>query len=278
MSVRYRLVHFLPDPFSGARVPVAALVGGDGRISVAQAMYLPAAACLGSSATEAALGLVLESLGGAKTLDSLPVGAGPQAVLGPVTNVPPGVADAAEWVRQHILPRPLRQTTATEPATKRPTYGSRFFKQWSVDNLVHKRFRPSREWAGLISTPSPGLEPVSHWTGNAQTGVLLMEPIIPARLKHAADIREVFSRFAGYRVFLGAVAMGALERHTQLCVYVLPGGTTDARDAVRTAFNPLQARIVDTEIDRERDEFLTLIRTLGAPGGQSSLPPLPGLN
>src|SRR5947208_1973368 len=79
MNAKYRLVHFLPDPFSGAQVPIAALVGGEGGVVVTRADHLPGAACLGSPERQSALECVLESIIDARTLDGLPVGAGPQA-------------------------------------------------------------------------------------------------------------------------------------------------------------------------------------------------------
>lgn len=97
-----------------------------------------------------------------------------------------------------------------------------------------------------------------------------MEPIIPARLQQSSDIKDVFGKLAGYRVVMNANAT-ALER-TSLCVYVLPGGTQEARGEARAAFKDLDAWIVDTELDAERDGFLHRIRELGAASGTAQLP------
>lgn len=280
MNAQYRLVHFLPDPFSGARVPVAALIGTEqGAVAVARASCLPGAGFLGSGRTEAAIEYILESLTEARTLDALPMAVGPQATLGPVTDVPAGVADPAEWLRQHILPRARASEVLVERRVQghpRRTKGFLFFKRWGVDPLVHKLFRPQQELGKLISKPDPGLEVVSHWTGSPRSKLLLMEPIMPAREQHLNDVREVFGRFAGYRVFFSD-APDELKSRTEFCVYILTGGSAEARKATRAAFETLHARIVDTEVDRERDELLDSIRAIGS-GGQAVLATPSGSN
>src|ERR1017187_6147506 len=81
MTARYRVVHFVPDPFTGARIPLAAIVAGGGGVSIASAGHVPGAVCLGRPSTYAAMQMVLESLSTVESLDVLPVAVGPHAVL-----------------------------------------------------------------------------------------------------------------------------------------------------------------------------------------------------
>jgi hypothetical protein len=263
MTEKYRLVHFLPDPFSGARVPIAALVSGASGLKIARASHLPGAACLGSPEKEFALGYVLESLERARTLDDLPVEVGPQAILGPITSVPSGVTNPTAWVQEFVLPHIATRQTSTAPrSTKRHTRGFRFFEEWKVAQWVGKHFHPEKEWADLFSARSVGLEPVSHWAGSGQDQLLLMEPILPGRVQRDADVKAVFNRLAGYQVFL-ASGPEEIRKRTDVCIYVLPGAE-EHRGAVISAFDTLKARVVDTENTPQRDALLDEIRTLGA--------------
>ncbi len=44
-TARYRLIHFVPDPFNGARVPVAAVLQAHGRLSVHEMPNMPGPEC-----------------------------------------------------------------------------------------------------------------------------------------------------------------------------------------------------------------------------------------
>jgi hypothetical protein len=90
-----------------------------------------------------------------------------------------------------------------------------------------------------------------------------MEPILPGRVQRDLDIKAVFNRLAGYRVFLAAGPKEIAER-TDVCIYVLPGAE-DHRDAVISAFDSLKARVVDTDNASQRDALLGEIRRIATP-------------
>jgi hypothetical protein len=105
MSAEFRIVHFISDPFLGARIPVAALLRDRTNVvRVVRAQRLPAPECLGGPKYAAALGMVLECLGSAPAFDRLPQPVGPFATMGEPLTVPDGVHDAAKWLGSHVLP------------------------------------------------------------------------------------------------------------------------------------------------------------------------------
>ena len=265
MSLKYRLVHFVPDPFSAGRVPVAALLDDGRSVCLARAEHMPGADCLGGTAPAAALRIVVDALASAKSLDVLPIAVGPQAVLGPLTDVPRDVANPAAWLVEHILPRPHSRSpqeavSHRERRTKRTTEGYQFFESYDVGTYVRKKFQPEREWADLLSRPTVPLTPISHWVGNPQVGLALMEPVRPTRIE--TEIREVYNRLAGYQVFFERAREPEI-RDVSLYVYVLPGGDEETRHEIPADFSDLQANVIDTNVAPQRGELLDRIRYLG---------------
>lgn len=104
MLTRYRIVHFVPDPFTGARIPIAAVVAYAGTVALALATRLPSADCLGRVSLLATMHMVLHALAAVESLDVLPIAVGPHAVLGDARYVPEGVANPVAWVTEHVLP------------------------------------------------------------------------------------------------------------------------------------------------------------------------------
>ena len=266
MTAKYRVVHFVPDPYNGTRIPVAAIVAGAQGVSLASASLLPGAACLGRPALHATMRMVLESLYSINNLNALPVAVGPHAVLDVERDIPGEVTDPVAWVEAYVLPttqhdRPVRQVRNA----KRATEGFRFFEMWKVSKFVHPQFQP--ELLQIGGTPAPmarKLGPVSHWVGGPETGLMLMEPLIPSRHSYQEDVATVFRRFAGYRAFLnrGDVLPGTREG-TKLCVYVLPGGDVASRGVALSAFEEVQAAIVDTNDDSAQRAFVEEVASLG---------------
>ena len=62
MTAQYRLVHFVPDPFLGGRVPIAALLRTPDGVQVVRVPHLPGPHCLGGRARAATVQLVVEDL------------------------------------------------------------------------------------------------------------------------------------------------------------------------------------------------------------------------
>jgi hypothetical protein len=265
MVARYRLVHFVPDPFTGARIPVAALVAGGGGVSVASATHLPAAACLGRAPTYAAMQMVLEALSAAESFDVLPVAVGPQAILDVERQIPGDVSDPVKWVVEHVLPRVTENRPPRETRSHhRDTEGYRFFETWNVSRYVQRRFRPDQAWSELGSTTPRMLAQVSHWVGAPNVGLLLMEPIVLTRPGLQGDLIEVHQRFASYRLFLdsGDIPEETREK-TKLYVYVLAGGKAQDRHSALTSFTSVGATTIDTESESARQSFLGEIRSVG---------------
>ncbi len=265
MTARYRVVHFVPDPFTGARIPLAAIVAGGGGVSIASAGHVPGAVCLGRPSTYAAMQMVLESLSAVESLDVLPVAIGPHAVLDVERQIPGDVADPVRWVVENVLPR----TDEAQPARAakshhRDTQGFRLFETWKVSQYVHQRFQPDEHWAGMRVGVPRKLGSISHWVGASKVGILLMEPLIPTRSGFQRELVEVYQRFAGYRAFLDrGGAPEEAKQHTKLCVYVLPGGKSGDRSSALGAFADVEAVTIDTESDSAQRSFVEEIRALG---------------
>src|SRR6266511_3725193 len=122
---QYKLVHFVPDPFSGARVPVAALIQDEHGLRITRAPHLPGPDCLGRASAEEAMLMVLDSLQESDSFSALPRSAGPHVTLDVARSIPLDVDDAAGWVEKFVLPQRRERTTAVR-ATKshqRATWG-----------------------------------------------------------------------------------------------------------------------------------------------------------
>ena len=99
---RVRLIYYIVDPYADVRAAVAALVDRDGETTLVRAGQLPRSL---SASAQAAAERALADVEAAPVFDVLPVGAGPQVVLGPPRTLPAGVADPASWVRDMLLDR-----------------------------------------------------------------------------------------------------------------------------------------------------------------------------
>jgi hypothetical protein len=137
MNSTYRVVHFIPDPFSGARVPVGALVKRPGSVGIAVAKLSGDPGELVGTAREAAIvDHVLSTLFTVQDLSALPPSAGPQAVLGPLLSIPASVPDPVRWVEDHILVRPTPVAPKRESHRTRQDVGLDFFTAFGVRKYV----------------------------------------------------------------------------------------------------------------------------------------------
>jgi len=134
MTSRYHIIHFIPDPFSGARVPLAAFVESARGWKLAEAPHVPGPECLGGGSAHAFVRMVLQDLRAHEALPHLPRTVGPQIVLTEEKLVPGGVADPVEWVERHVLPqRPQSEGPAQPRGPHRDTHGYRLFAQHHVE-------------------------------------------------------------------------------------------------------------------------------------------------
>lgn len=269
MTATYRLVHYSPDPFTGARVPLGAVVvGHDGKVRVARAEHLPLA-CIGDRVHQLALLHMSERLDTIRQPDQLPRSFGPYTTLGGPQPVPEGVADPLGWVASMLNPpRSAKAAQHVVRGSTRGTYGYSFFQTWRVSQFVRKTFQPGKDLDGWLTSRSTALPSLTHWVkGSGQ--VLLMEPVVPTRRQFQHDLREVAERLAMYRPLLPT---GAADRRGALVAYVTAGGPEERRAEAVEALRPYADDVIDVDVEGDRMAFIDRIRDVGRSGeGQGRL-------
>lgn len=264
MSATYRLVHFAPDPFTGARFPLGAVVtDADGGVHVAQATHLPSADCLGSRDLAVAVQRLHARLWTVDDPHRLPPAFGPYATLDEPRDIPASVRDPVAWVESMLSPgAPGGRHVSTPRGVQRATQGYRFFETYKVDRYVRKTFRPESDWGGWLGRHASGLPQVSHWVPG-ETHLLLMEPIVATRRQFDGDLKDVAVKLGAYRY---ATTQAENGRRAQIIAYITGGGPPDRRAEARSRLEPFADRVVDTSVDAERSSFLGRIRDLGERG------------
>ena len=114
MTARFQIIHFEPDPFSGSRFAVGALVESEQRVELVTG-WLPNAEWVGGDQASAVVRMVLSRSRRATRLGELPMSVGPQVQLGLIQRVPEGVANPAAWVKDHVLPRSTKEDERSWP-------------------------------------------------------------------------------------------------------------------------------------------------------------------
>lgn len=256
-TARYRLVHFVPDPFVGARVPVAAVLEADGRTSVHRLPHLPGPECLGGKERATALHMVLEGLGELASFERLPVALGPQALLDDAREVPRGV-DAQAWLEDALLRVAPRQPAASNHSGQnRATYGYRFFENWNVQRWVHKTFHPGQSIPGLLVKARP-LDAISHYVVGRDE-VLLMEPIVPTRAEAKRSEKEGATLFGAYKTAMTPEDSGKAK----LVAYVLADGAEADRREIKAMLADWADEVFDTTSAPTRDRLVERVRSVG---------------
>jgi hypothetical protein len=242
MSAQYRLVYFVPDPFRGERVAIAALADGVGVVPRPGGL-----AGLGLLDT-GARSLVRASLAELATVGparELPITIGPQIVGGPTHTVPAGVTNVASWLTTTIFGRSPAEPATGGERVHRVLLGSRFLKTRGIDRLVRRRYQLAER---------PLLGAVSQFVeGREQT--LLLEPIAMARPRASDEVRAVAQLFAAY----GSVLAGDPTKHR--VIYVLAGGPADRRADVIAELRDY-AEVVDTTVPHEADELVARVKAV----------------
>ena len=251
MTTRFRVVHFVPDPFSGGRVPIAALVDVGGRVEVAYAessweKFLPANARLVAK-------LVRESLVKDVGFDELPSSSGPHAVLSEIRSIPKGVEHPVTWVREAIFGIREELTLQVEKLERRQSVGLKFLREWQVAQWVKRGYRPAEKatrFAHLLPEISQYVE--------GKSGLLLMEPIVTTQLHFETQVQHIGTAFLAWR---HSLENAGLAKEPRFFAYVVDG----ARDRVEHARNAFRevAETVDVGVAAERDEFLSTIKRVG---------------
>ncbi len=98
MTARTRLVYFISDPYSDARLPIAAMLQDGDATGVVRAVVraLPLSA-------QSAVARALADIEDLHDFEALPIGAGPHFVMGEPRALPAGVVDPRRWVLDNLL-------------------------------------------------------------------------------------------------------------------------------------------------------------------------------
>lgn len=272
MSAEFRIIHFVSDPFLGARFPVAALLREEGdEVRVIRAQHLPGPDCLGGAAYSAALRMVLEALDASPTFDQLPETAGPMVTMAEAMPVPDAVRDPAKWLLQ-VLPATRASERGRVREVNRSSVGYRFFQTWNVSHYVRKQFRFSDHWKSLAIQKSKNVlvgatstDSVSHWVEGSKK-VLLMEPLIPSRRSFSEDVHHVAHNFSAYRYHLGELQP---KKAVLLVAYLLPH-RGERRSKEIDHLRKVAHRIVDLTDESSQKGFVRQVESIGK-SGQSML-------
>lgn len=271
MSLNYRLVHFAPDPLSGVRFPLGAVLAKRGGLEVVRSPLRPDAGCLGGKKHARLFAQLSVALEGVRSLDALPVEFGPQVTLGELRALPAGVDRPSEWIANFVLPqRPAdgkERVGARGP--RRAAFGYSFFKQQNVARWVRKTFDPKGDIEGWLGEEANGLDQVSHWVPGSRE-VLLMEPIVPRRDKVEEDLQHVAMLFMAYRYALEHARKTELEG--RLVAFVLNGGDAALRAHIADKLHPIAHDVVDTRDDDQKKDFIARVERVGESGRTNELP------
>jgi len=264
MTASYRLIQFAPDPFTGARYPLGAVVShGRGEVSVAKAARVPGAGCLGNRSLAIAAQRLHARLDSIESPDALPAVFGPYVSLSKPRPIPAGVGDPTSWLTSLLTPPSIPgDGLKNVRGSQRSTLGFRFFETWKVARYVEKTFEPTSDWDGWLSPYGLGLQRIAHWVPGEKTA-LLMEPVVPSRAKFDKDLKEIAAKFLAYRAALDKVENG---RTGQLIAYITLGGHPDQRAAAVETLAPFAHSVVDTAQPQRAAAFVEAIRKVGTEG------------
>jgi hypothetical protein len=268
MSAHYRLVHFAPDPFSGWRVPIGALVGhADDRPMFVQANWVPGPGCLGAGgeATAAVLRMIVAAIARAPNLQRLPVEAGPHAVLSEALPIPTSVADPALWLAHHVLPGRVEgraKLPEREFAIRREVVGRRFFEQHKVDRWVKRKLNP-RFLGQTISRLSAS--EITHYVAGTDQ-LLLLEPVVATRQDFDKNVAKVNQLFLAWRQLFGEAPKSQTPQTPRFIAYTFPFGLRDRVANVRDVLARHRFEVVDVDAPGEREGLLNSVRQVGLSG------------
>lgn len=262
MRARARIVQFSPDPFSGSRFTIGAVVETGGRVEFVRAHLIPDAHCLGGHAPWTTLNLTLDALAAAPDAKQRSGAISQLASIGPDIELPDGVADAASWVSRVLLPRGTPAPSTQHPKReRRDSIGFKLLEDWGVAAVVQKRFHIETLLGSndvrLVHRPS-------HFV-HVGAEILLMEPFVGSRPSLEHDLIEVKESFLAHqRLF--QVTKNNFE--PSYLAYVAPRGYRGAIAEVSDALRATGATIVNTEDSSQRDQLLARIRVMGAKANQ----------
>ncbi len=271
MNARYRMVHYVPDPFVGARVPLAALVMVDGAVEVVKVPNIPGPACLGSRSRAAVASMILDDLTMVTGFDRLPPSIGPHALLDQAYEVPDGVRDVTAWLTnllEGLSPAARAAAPEHHHAPPRSSLGYRFLEAYKVAQYVRKTFSPGHDLDGLLVNATT-LGSISHYVPGKHD-VLLMEPLIASRPQLKEDVRDVAKMFGAYK---HAIRNAQLPRAVRpsLVAYVVGALTPNLHAAIDDGLAGFADHVYTVERKQPRREFLERVREVGETVTEGSL-------
>lgn len=261
--MKYRLVYFTPDPFSGSRFAIGALVGNEQAASFTRADHIPGPACVGGPAAWLSLQKSLESLSSLERLEADRGFASQLISMSELSNVPRACPDPVAWVRRSLLPVEARQPTQTSRVRglNRSSWGRRFFEHWSVSRFVKSRFSLDKHVSVAEGLPTLSHKPTHYVLGRDE--VLLMEPLVGTRASFASDLPQVSGCLLAQ---LKQFELARTRLVPQLVAYVFSNGYRGAMSEARREFGSF-VEIVDVETEGPRAQFLERIQRLGRTEG-----------
>ncbi|MBZ4397848.1 MULTISPECIES: hypothetical protein [unclassified Myxococcus] len=266
---RIRLVHYVPDPFSGAKVTIGALVESGARVEFARSPWLPAPGCIGGRKSHFAMLAILDALASPTRFD-LPSGeVSPLARLGEELLLPQEVTNPRAWVEKHLLPqKPANEADARETVPRGPhrdTLGQRFLEQWQVGQFVQRRYSPSL----LPSTHAKAAQEISQFVEGRQE-LLLMEPIVGTRSQLEEDLRDISQEFLAFRELFRSAN---LDKRPLFIAYVMTRGHQAAVGAAELVLSKAADWVINVDDAAQRERFLKRIVDVGRSGTpQGTLP------
>lgn len=261
MSGHYKIIHFLPDHFSGERIPVGAVVAENGSVNVVLADRTPGPECLGSDATYMLLRDTLDELRQLTSLERLPMSIGPHFEMSEASDLPALDGDAVSWLRQRILPRAMEKPSSSRKrGPSRSSVGLDYLRQFNVARYV-KQFRPKKDLHELNGA-SESLPAISQGVRGANQ-LLLMEPVIPTRRQLDKDLKTIGTNFFAYR---GAFQTHPIDTDVDLIAYVTPGGNASIRSEIVARLGESADRVYDVTAMSARKDLVNLVATIGKSG------------
>jgi hypothetical protein len=259
MKRQFQIIHFVPNPVTGARVPMGAIVWEGRSVRIARAAHLPGAECLGGRESARLLNFLVDDLRTLEHAEQIYQRLGPQVFADETRPVPRDVEDAVAWLERHVLPRADKVTQDT-PSPRRPSRyaeGKRFLEKHEVGGYVRRSFNPQRH-LGNVGESLQHLGSVSQWVAG-DGRLLLMEPLVPRRPEWEQDLTKINTTFSAYRYH---VRNGLNGHEGELIAYILPGGADRQRREMRRT---LQAatNVVDTDSPTQLATFIEHVRTTG---------------
>jgi hypothetical protein len=254
VTARYRLVHFVADPFTGARVPIAAIVDAGGRLEVTKAPDAATGLGLGRRAsTRATIEFVLDSISSVTTFDELPPTTGPQVTLGPAREAPVAPKDAVKWVRTALLREPLKPEPRELGRPGRKDAGYRFLEQWKVAKWVGREFR-AEDYFQQFSLVLPQIS--QYVRGDSK--LLLMEPIVAKRESSLFRVlRHIGTTFMAWQ---HGFEQARKKPEVDYIAYVVAVEEHEMVDEARRVLDKSGTTVLDVNATTERTKLLESIR------------------